>query len=260
MVRATMGKGLKTSLISVGAVAVLGVLTGGYLLLGFRGYMHKGNGGEYALSKVTPLATSPLQGKNIAFLGSSVTEGARSKVVSFVDYLSKRNGFTFVKEAVSGTTLVDNGKSSYVSRMLAKLDPAAHFDLLVCQLSTNDATKGLPLGSVSASSSLDDFDTQTIIGAMEYVICYTQSTWACPVAFYTGTEFDNALYIQMIAALYELEAKWGIHVIDLWKNLNVNIPEYDTYMVDSIHPSQAGYLKWWSPFIEQELYKIMSKN
>jgi lysophospholipase L1-like esterase len=251
----TKGRGLKIAAICIGSVVALGLLAGGFLVLGFAGYLHKGNSGEYALDKVAALDSSPLKGKSIAFLGSSVTDGARSKGVSFVDYLAKRNSFTFAKEAVSGTTLVDNGKSSYIQRMLTKLDPAARFDLLVCQLSTNDATKSLPLGSVSASTSLDDFDTKTIIGAMEYIICYAKNTWSCPVAFYTGTEFDSALYLEMIDALYELEPKWGIQVIDLWKGLNINVADYDTYMVDSIHPSQAGYLKWWLPFIEQELYK-----
>ena len=37
--------------------------------------------------------------------------------VSFVDYISYRNGCEYVKEAVSGTTLVDNGKTSYIQRM-----------------------------------------------------------------------------------------------------------------------------------------------
>ena len=37
--------------------------------------------------------------------------------VSFADYISYRNGCEYVKEAVSGTTLVDNGKTSYIQRM-----------------------------------------------------------------------------------------------------------------------------------------------
>ncbi len=76
-----------------------------------------GNASEYALENVHEKADSPLQGKNIVFLGSSVTYGASSKGVSFADDITKQNGNTMIKEAVSGTTLVDEGINSYISRM-----------------------------------------------------------------------------------------------------------------------------------------------
>ena len=57
------------------------------------------------------------RGEKIIFLGSSVTYGASAKGVSFEDYIGKRNQAEVVKEAVSGTTLVDNGANSYISRL-----------------------------------------------------------------------------------------------------------------------------------------------
>lgn len=83
---------------------------------------------------------SILTNKKVLYLGSSVTYGAHSLQKSFVEYISERNGSYYVKEAVSGTTLVDNGANSYVSR-LKKVDKNENFDLFVCQLSTNDATQ-----------------------------------------------------------------------------------------------------------------------
>lgn len=62
------------------------------------------------------------------------------------------------KEAVSGTTLADLNGTSYLSR-----------------LKNVDKTK--------------QFDTQTVIGSMEAIICYCQETWNCPVIFYTGTKY-----------------------------------------------------------------------
>ena len=87
-------------------------------------------------------------GKHIVFLGSSVTYGAASNGVSFVDFLAEKTGCRVTKEAVSGTMLVDDAPDSYICRM-RKLNPEMKVDLFVCQLSTNDATKGIPLGSVS---------------------------------------------------------------------------------------------------------------
>lgn len=78
--------------------------------------------------------------KSIIFLGSSVTYGAASGGISFADILCEKNGYGMVKEAVSGTTLTDDGPDSYVSRM--KTINAGSADLFVCQLSTNDATCG----------------------------------------------------------------------------------------------------------------------
>ena len=53
------------------------------------------------------VSDSPINGKTVIFLGSSVTFGYGSLGVSFADFLEKTDGITAVKEAVSGTTLVD---------------------------------------------------------------------------------------------------------------------------------------------------------
>ena len=124
-----------------------------------------GNGEEYAPEHVEPLADSPLEGMNICFLGSSVTYGASSLGVSFPEYLAARNGFTYTKEAVNGTTLVDDRDDSYISRM-KRLDADEEYDLFVVQLSTNDATNKKPLGEVGTQK----YDTLTVCGAIEYIV------------------------------------------------------------------------------------------
>lgn len=98
-----------------------------------------GNAAAYSIERVEPLAGSALKGTTIIFLGSSVTYGAASKGISFVDHIAKRDGCTAIKEAVSGTTLTDTRKSSCIRR-LERLD-ADHADLFVRQLSTNDTTQ-----------------------------------------------------------------------------------------------------------------------
>ena len=204
-----------------------------------------GNAEAYHLENVEPLAESPLAGKHLCFLGSSVTQGYGSLNVSFADYLSLRNSCTYVKEAVGGTTLVDNGEKSYIQRMLKNIDPNENFDAFICQLSTNDATKKMPMGTVSEGTDLSDFDTSTVAGAMEYIICYARETWDCPIIFYTGTKYDSAQYAEMVELLYALQDKWDIGIIDLWNNDAMNAvskEDYKLYMADHIHPTQAGYL------------------
>ncbi len=215
-----------------------------------------GNSEEYALDTVEPLEESPLEGKRVLFLGSSVTYGAASLQTSFVEYLAKKNNFTYVKEAVSGTTLVDSGTSSYISR-LERVDKGEKFDLFVCQLSTNDATQNKALGTPGAAEP----DTQTICGAIEYIADYVKATWNCPVVFYTNAYYENALYADMVAALHTIAARKDIFVIDLYTDEAFNAiteEERELYMADAIHPTRAGYLLWWTPEMQQDLERLFA--
>ena len=222
----------------------------------------EGNAAAYSMEHVSLLEGNPLQGGNVCFLGSSVTYGASSLREGIPEYFAARFGCSITKEAVSGTTLVDNGKSSYVQRMLHNLDPNTHYDLFVCQLSTNDATKNLPLGEISDSMELDAFDTATITGAMEYIICYAKTTWNCPVVFYTGSRYDSEAYEAMVSRLMELQEKWGIGVLDLWHSSQFNAisdAERALYMYDNIHPTKAGYRDWWCPEMERQILEYLSR-
>lgn len=152
------------------------------------------------------------------------------------------------------------GASTYVSRLL-NVDTSQKFDAVICQLSTNDATLKIVLGEISTSTELEDFDRNTVIGAMEYIIAYVKQTWDCPVIFYTGTKYGSEPYAAMVDALLRLQDKWDIGVIDLWNDPDMNAvsgDDYDFYMNDSIHPTQAGYLKWWTPKFEAYLAEIFA--
>lgn len=229
-----------------------------------------GNAATYDLEKIQPLSERPLEGKSILFLGSSVTYGDASQGTSFVDYLNILDGIKATKNAVSGTTLVDEfsvfvwmGKGdgrSYVERLKSE-DQTANYDAVVVQLSTNDATTKKTLGEISNGTAIDAFDTQTITGAMEYIIAYSKNAWNCPVIFYTGTYYDSAEYAAMVDRLLELQTKWDIGVIDMFHDTDLNAIDEDTYnfyMYDKIHPTKAGYLEWWTPVIENYLYNYLA--
>lgn len=167
-----------------------------------------------------------------------------------------------MKEAVSGTTLVtkdDASGSSYIPRMKT-INPDISADAFICQLSTNDATKHVPLGTISGGFELADFDTETVAGAIEYIIAYAEKTWHCPVLFYTGTRFDCEEYGEMVKLLLGIQKKWKIGVIDLWNDKALHAiseKDYNLYMSNPIHPTQAGYLLWWTPAMETYLYEFL---
>lgn len=215
-----------------------------------------GNADRYAVSQVKPSGDETLKGKTVIFLGSSVTYGAASLGESFADDLSARLQCNVVKEAVSGTTLSTTSPNSYVTRLDNIKTRQA--DLFICQLSTNDASQKKPLGEVTDSERMEDFDTDTVAEAMEYIIAYAKDKWDCPVVFYTNPKYDSDEYAAMVELLYEIRDKWGIGVIDLWTELpEITEEERALYMADAIHPTRAGYLEWWTPVMEKDIIEMM---
>ena len=194
--------------------------------------------------------------KKIIFLGSSVTYGSAAGGVSFADIICRKNGYDMIKEAVSGTTLVDEDDTSYVSRLKRIETDSA--DLFVCQLSTNDASQNKPLGAVADGKDIESFDVKTIAGAIEYILAYVTERWNCPMAFYTGTRYGSEEYAAMVDLLKEIAAKWNAFVIDLWDEPSFNAvsPEdYSRYMADPIHPTLEGYAIM-EPMIVQAIKKL----
>lgn len=202
-----------------------------------------------------------LYGKSLLFLGSSVTYGSASHGWALPEYFSVKYRCPVFKEAESGTTLADIDNNSYVNRLRKNVSPNQEFAAVICQLSTNDAAQDIPMGKILPEKDLDKYDRRTIAGAMEYIIDYSERTWKCPVIFYTNSKFKSAKYQQMVECLHQLEAKWGIGVIDLWSDADFNLISdsmREMYMRDEIHPTRAGYAQWWGPVVEEQLIKIMS--
>ena len=209
--------------------------------------------------------SDPLSGLNIIWVGSSVTYGAHSAGhYSMVDAIADRHAATVCeKYAISATTLVNASEDSYVARL--KLIPKDRTpDLVVVQLSTNDATTGKPFGEISDGFELADLDDTTIAGAIETIIAYARDTFGCPVVFYTGTYYENESYPQMVELLLAIQEKWGIGVIDMFDNEDMTAlygtEQYDAYMYDGIHPYRVGYVEWWTPVIEEGLVEFLTQE
>ena len=185
-----------------------------------------------------------MRGKRAIFLGSSVTYGHASGGYGFPEALRDRYGLEIVKEAVSGTTLV-KALGSYVDRLLT-IDTTFPADIFVCQLSTNDATKGMPLGTPEDGTERTD----TVAGAIAFITEYARETWGCPVLFYTSPRYDSAAYQAMVDLLLAMRPRLGVGIIDLWNDeemLAVTPQDYERYMKDKIHPNIVGYTEWWTP-------------
>lgn len=243
------------------------------------------NAAGYSVAEVERREDSPLADKTIYWLGSSVTYGSASGQESMADFLSALTGCKSVKEAVSGTTLYDDGGNgdsgvrSYTRRMVygKNFDKSAQVDAFVCQISTNDARNDR-LGKWGAMREddevvLDSFDTKTTLGGVEYIISYVTTTWNCPVYFYSGSYFGDSgvrsstnptgtNYGKLVNEVKKIVDKWNglgyeVGIIDLFNDADFNAAASDDYYKwctsDAIHPRKAGYLQWWTPYFEAYL-------
>lgn len=210
----------------------------------------------------------PLSGKTILWMGSSVTFGMMSGGYSMADYITENHvGNRSVKYAISGTTLVNDAMKgdSYVERLEKDVWEGYddEIDLVIIQLSTNDASNGKPLGTLSDSMDRDDFDVTTIIGAEEYLISYAKDRWGCDVVFYTGSYYEAPAYAEMVEGIKKVCDKWDAGLINLWDNQEMNdiygTDEYKEYMpIDGIHPNKKGYSEWWGPEFEKYLNEYLT--
>lgn len=224
----------------------------------------KGNRLEYSVYLVPEQPDSPLKGKTIFWLGSSVTEGASSGKESMVDFIARKHGAVCIKEAVSGTTLADVMDRSYVNRLnkyLASDERVEHLDAFVCQLSTNDKGMTDGFGIVTPNDVCDPsaFDTATTFGAVEYIIATVTDNWGCPIFFYSNPPMGDENYGVMVDALEKIADKWDVTIIDMYRDQefnNITEEEQLLYMADKIHPTKAGYRIWWLPKFEEALSGI----
>ncbi len=204
-------------------------------------------------------------GMTIFWLGSSVTYGAQAAGhYSMVDAIRDRHeGLICEKYAVCGTTLANTSEDSYVAR-LRQIPASRRPDLLVVQLSTNDAVQGKTLGQVCEGRDLSQMDETTVAGGIEAILVCAQERFHCPVVFYTGTWFDCELYEKMTEILLEIQKKWGIGVIDLFHDPLmcgvIGTAQYERYMHDPIHPRRAGYTEWWTPVIDRYLMDFLRQK
>lgn len=248
---------MKALFLILGAVILIGALIALRLIFGL---FHPGNAAPYSPRRQAP-KESPLRGRTVFCLGSSISSGFSAGGISFLDYLARIDGCRIIQETVSATTLADRGYFSYLKRLrrrMRRLKDAP--DCFLCQLSTNDAALRSPAGKVSRSKTLSDFDPATVTGGMETILALVQQKWDCPIVFYTATRYDNPRYHKLVNLLVELSEKWDFALLDLWHDRDFNDlsrEERALYMNDSVHPTRAGYLLWWLPRFEKALTEAM---
>ncbi len=210
-----------------------------------------------ALKGYTQIYEHPLAATSVYYIGSSVTRGhgGNTDGNSFADMTAKLTGGECKKETISGTNLaITDGRSdSYVER-LARLNLSNQPNVLVVQLSTNDFSNNVPLGTVSEQTASSEFDKRTITGALEYILATVKEIspdtitviYTCPLGKGWGKYAEYGRYVN--GTLKELETKWAdsLAVLDLYNAEYVKVPCY--MQGDELHPQKEGYAQVFTPF------------
>lgn len=231
------------------------------LMMFLMGFGCGGAGGKDTDDGSTPPAepSAPTLGDvKLIFLGSSLTYGDSG--YSMCDYLFDEYGTEIVKWAVSSTTLVHSGDGlSYVERLAKYAQYEPECDHFVCQLSTNGS--GFALGELSDSTNPEDFDTTTIIGAIEYVAAVAKQTWDCPVSFFTVAYYESSKYASWVQALYTVQEKWDIGIIDMYNDEEFNDitdeQRAEYFKKDGVHVTKKAYIEWWGPRFAEHLIQYL---
>lgn len=252
-----MAKGILRSraakiIISVLVVVALGATV--FLSVGSsNGTISKGNSKQYNASELIKNEDSLMQDDLIAFLGSDFVYGTKSDGQSFVDYLVKVDGIKAKKYGGEGYTLNGKGEGSLVESLNSVIKNGLNPMVLFCEVPVCNEKGRLKLGELTGSYFIGDYDTSTIIGAMEYICSSADMNWGCKVVFITCPNDDNKKYAQIVEAANQVAQKWNSGILNFYDNEEIVIDKKQRrlYFVDSSSPTKAGYNAVYGPMAEE---------
>lgn len=239
----------------------------------------KGADGQGSGNGTSNATVDVLDGKKIAFVGDSITYGTGSVVVKDIrcdgyynPYSPKISYPEIIKElhpnalvynyAQAGLAIGENTSGSNLIAILDSLISAvSDVDYLVLSGGVNDSwVSGTTLGSLSDSYG-GNYDKTTFYGALEQYIYNTINAYPDAYIMFLMTHNDikkdyGSGVVNMNDVIREVCEKWKIKLLDLNKNIGVNLsisPYKDKYMSDSTHPNEQCYRKFYAPLCNEAL-------
>lgn len=225
-----------------------------------NGTLMSGNNSKYSASKSEKVEDSTLTDETIIFVGSNLLSGSKAGGDSFVEYLENSDGIKSAVYCGNDAVLVERGKNSLVSFVKSIPTENANPRMLLCEVPYADATDGSKIGTITDGYYDNEYKTNTVIGAMEYIISYSEDTWGCPVVFYTCQPNDNKHYAKIMDAVYQVADKWNVEVLDFYNDplMALDDQQKKLYMATESNPTKAGYKELYTPkfreFLLQKIY------
>ena len=219
---------------------------------------------------------SPLHGRKVLFCGDSISYGHYDIPAgySWAGRIQKQYGTISDNRSCSGWCLSTvRGAGGQIVNQL-KSAQNGDYDMIVVQGGVNDAwgtTDGTnivaPVGEMSDSFDVKDFDNSTYAGGLEEFFYYARkffpdATLCYIISFYmpragVGNVEDMEDYYAMGMQICD---KWGVPYLDMYHDdyLNYELLEINTLkcLQDPVHPNALGYERI-SPYIGKWLESIV---
>ena len=208
--------------------------------------------------------TDPLKGASAAFFGDSIcmasTHDKDHQWWGWAGRISAAYGLsTYINKGVDGASLSTcRPNNRIVNQLKDILNKRAKYTFLVLHGGTNDGMDSAPIGEMSDSFNVADFDTTTFAGGLEELFYYAkQYQKQVNPDVYIGyiinfkieaTSWGPLMTTRGMAPYYALAKKicnkWGVPYLDLFSDSEFckAFKHTDKKLVpDGVHPSSAGY-------------------
>ena len=221
----------------------------------------------YTGKPITLDEDSILQGRSVLFVGDSIVSAERDSNMFLVNTTSPArkggwsgrigiaNGMNYVINGKSGAPLSSGSKAATdYGRIVDQLTVSGRdsFDYVIANGGINDAQASMPVGVMTDSFDVEDFNNATYAGALEEFFYTAKQKYPTALIGYicsfstpkntTGRASNMSEYYAIAKQICE---KWGVYCLDLYNNTdfcnNVLKTSTTTYMPDGVHPNGAGY-------------------
>ena len=218
---------------------------------------------------------SPLWQQSVLFVGDSITHSGSS----WASKIGTWNAMDWTNAGVSGATISELRDKIIRHQLMA--NAGKDFGYVIMHGGMNDAA--VPVGTVSDSWNVADFDTTTYAGALETMFYYAYENFGTAklgyIINYATPNADTTKWAGTndMSACFEMGKKicekWGIAYIDLYSGTTEDGKSYsyDILQVDTvkqhfvgndpteIHLSDAGY-RAITPYIESWMETLTVKD
>ncbi len=128
------------------------------------------------------------------------------------------------------------------------------YDYVILHGGVNDAMDSLPVGTMTDSTDVADFDTTTFAGALEELFARAKEyfgektqigyivNYQTPMSNWGGATRDMSAYVKVALQICD---KWKVSYLDLYddQDFNQNVMKVSTKdnLMDYLHPNDSGY-------------------
>lgn len=215
----------------------------------------KGNNGKSSKTSFKVIASNTYN-KRAIFFGDSITYGFLTNGYSWANFIKDNYDFDIVINAGISDYRVStyDDKNKWLVSEVNNYKNDIKYDYVILQGGVNDVLYNTPIGSISTSKNIEDFDINTFCGGLETYVAtainnYPNSKIGYIITYQTSNYVERGIkwtyedYKKYVDITKEILDKWNIDYLDLFNDKYSEILKVDTniYLSDNLHLNKDGY-------------------